>query len=392
MSDRTAEWLADPALRRIWAVLADRLATRGRRADGRIVISGLDREERHAVSSLLGRAVTAERVSIDLAALDSVLARRSGIGGLVVVAEAMTGAAVPDRPGERARRAEDRAAPFELARQLLGDHPWAGEWISDVRRSGVLARTGDPVAAVRCAVEALHRLPEPIARTELASATGGSAHALDDGTAAAALVLRGLAARAGAQPPTSTSARRALWERFGVRTDLVSTTCLTLGLRGTGPVGERLALAAEAGDPMHLTAWDLRRGGLVAPADVLVCENPRVLEAAAERSGTAAPIVCTSGRPALVVLDVLRALRPARLRYHGDFDWPGIAIANSLVADIGVEPWRMGVTDYEAAVTPGLPGLAGDPVEPTWDSELGAAMRRYATAVHEELLLDTVLP
>jgi uncharacterized protein (TIGR02679 family) len=57
--------------------------------------------------------------------------------------------------------------------------------------------------------------------------------------------------------------------------------------------------------------------------------------------------VCTSGQPALVVLDVLAALRGAELRYHGDFDWPGIAIAHRLIATAGVQPWRMTAADYE---------------------------------------------
>ena len=89
---------------------------------------------------------------------------------------------------------------------------------------------------------------------------------------------------------------------------------------------------------------------------MLVCENPRVLEAVAERFGGRLPVVCTSGRPALVVLDVLRGLSGAELRYHGDFDWPGVMIANRLVAEVGVMPWRMGADDYTAALGPsGLP-------------------------------------
>jgi uncharacterized protein (TIGR02679 family) len=385
-------WLADPDLARIWQVLRERLEGRGLRAEGRVVLSGLSREERHAAAALVGRPVTTPRLTLDLADLDATLVRRSGVGGLRAVVEQVTGSALDDRVARRAQRAAGREGPFTLARELVGDAPWVDAWLDGVRRSGVLTRTADPIAAVRRAAEALARLPTSIARTELAVAVGGGAHALDDGSTAAALVLRALAAQVGEPPPGTTADRRELWERFGVRVDLVSTTCLTLGLRAVGSsCATRMALAADAGDPVHLTAWDLRRAVLSIPDVVLVCENPRVLEAVAERYGGGVPVVCTSGQPVLVVLDVLQALASAHLRYHGDFDWPGIAIANRLVTEIGVVPWRLGADQYLAALHgPGVP-LLGTPVEPVWDPELGAAMRHHGVAVHEEAVLEDLL-
>ena len=386
-------WLADPALARVWQVLRGRLEDRGLRAEGRVVLTGLSRAERHAVTALVGRAVTGSRLTVDLGELDTALAQRSGVGGLSAVLERVTGSALHDRPARRAQRAADREAPYALARALVGDAAWVDGWLDGVRRSGVLTRTGDPLAAVRRAAHALDLLPAAVARTELAAAVGGSAHALDDGSAAAVLLLRALAARLGAPAPTTAAERRALWERAGVQVDLVSTTCLTLGLRATGgtPAAARLALAAEAGDPVHLTAWDLRRVELVAPPTVLVCENPRVLEAVAERHGGRVAVVCASGQPALVVLDVLRSLAGAHLRYHGDFDWPGVAIANRLVEEVGVQQWRMGAEEYLAALDAPCPPLTGGGVEPSWDAELGAAMRHHGLAVHEEAVLAGLL-
>src|SRR6185436_5449148 len=55
-------WLADPALARIWQVLRRRLEDRGLRAAGRVVLTGLSREERHAASALVGRPVTSARL------------------------------------------------------------------------------------------------------------------------------------------------------------------------------------------------------------------------------------------------------------------------------------------------------------------------------------------
>jgi hypothetical protein len=144
----------------------------------------------------------------------------------------------------------------------------------------------------------------------------------------------------------------------------------------------------------HLTAWDLRRlDSLENRSPVLVCENPAVLEATAERFGGTRPVVCASGQPALVVLDVLHRLAATGvgLRYHGDFDWPGIAIANRLIGQFSVQPWVMTARDYQAACPDtGLP-LTGATVPPSWDRQLGRAMERAGLAVHEEAVLDQVL-
>jgi uncharacterized protein (TIGR02679 family) len=210
-------------------------------------------------------------------------------------------------------------------------------------------------------------------------------------------VLRALACAADLPLPTSAGERRALWERFGVVADTVSSTCLVLGLRprSGSPMADRLCAAAESGDPTHVTAWDLARGelDLAQESEVLVCENPRMLEALAQRRGGDVGAVCSSGMPNLVVLSVLTRLRATgtMLLYHGDFDWPGIAIANRLVATADCRPWRMSAADYLAAAQPGGLPLEGPPVLPSWDTGLGQAMQRVGVAVHEEAVLDEVL-
>jgi hypothetical protein len=87
-----------------------------------------------------------------------------------------------------------------------------------------------------------------------------------DDRALAHLVVRGLAAVCGQEPPVSAVERRALWERVGVQSDTVSSTCLTFGLR-------------DGLD--HLTPWDLQRSPVRIDqgAAVLECENPRMLGA-----------------------------------------------------------------------------------------------------------------
>src|SRR2546429_7545698 len=87
---------------------------------------------------------------------------------------------------------------------------------------------------------------------------------------------------------------------------------------------------------------------------VSVCENPSVIAAAAQRLGPRSlPLICTAGQPASaaqLLLDLL-CRTGCRLRYHGDLDPPGIAIANMLMQRFAVDPWRMSAADYVSAVS-----------------------------------------
>lgn len=256
------------------------------------------------------------------------------------------------------------------------------------------------MVTIEQAASVLHELVVPDireqSRVELAARILGNAHVLDTDRLLPRIVLRGLAAASGTAPPQTAPEAARLWSMFGVEPDLLSRTCLVLGVLGPGHVGKRLRLAAESGDPVHLTEWDLRRLPALDAAlerDIVVCENPRVLEAIAESGADGRAVVCTSGEPNFVVAGVLGRLHGAgaRLRYHGDFDWPGIAIANRLRHSFGVEPWLMGAEDYVQAVRSDGQALGSPAVEPTWDADLGAAMRLHNRAVHEESMLPQIL-
>ncbi len=396
-------WVDDPALRPAWDRVRARFEKAGLHADGKVVLAAGTREERHALGSLLGRTVTRDTVRVDLAQLDARLRDRSGVGGLYDVLHALYGRPAQDRPAVRAALDESRERPLALAAELVAA-PWADDWVAGLRKGGLLTNRHDSEQVVRHAAAVLHELtdredaPVPRSRVEIAGRLLGDSHALDRDRLLHRVVLRGLAAAAGVPVPERTSDRERLWAAYGVEPDLLSRTCLVWRLRATGStaVGRRLNDAADAGDPVHVTEWDLRRLGSFTPAAgtrVLVCENPRVVEALAERDLAGWAAVCTSGEPNLVVGQVLVRLAStgADLRYHGDFDWPGVAIANRVVARFGARPWRMTADDYLRAVRPDGPLLAGTPVEPSWDPELGAAMRTHSRAVHEESVLPTLL-
>src|SRR5262249_10222174 len=128
-------------------------------------------------------------------------------------------------------------------------------------------------------------------------------------------------------------------------------------------------------------------------ATVYLCENPTVIAAAANRLGAgSAPIVCTEGQPRTACRLLLERLTESgiTLAYHGDFDWPGIHIANLIHRRPGFRPWRFSAADYCRA-SGSLP-LTGAPTEASWDPDLRRAMVEAGRSIHEEQLLETLLP
>ncbi len=376
------DWLADPALAGVWAVLHTRLERHGPAWRGRVTVSALEPAAQRALSSLLGRPVLRSVLALELADLDT---RFTAAGGLLAVVEAACGREVVDRRSERDRAAALREESMSVALALLPDVSWRQEWLSQLRR------VAPSVEAARSAASVLVALgpQRQVSRVDLAAGVLGDAHALDDDGAVAALVLRGLALSFDVELPSATEGRRELWRQAGVVGDEVSSTCLVLRLPLlSGALGARMA----GGDPVHLTRWDLRRHPLEVAAGtrVLVCENPRVLEAVADVA-VAVAVVCGNGSPNLVTVEVLRALARcgARLDYHGDFDWAGLAIANRLVASVAVRPWAMSAADYLSAPE-GLP-LRGAEVAATWDEQLSGEMAARGCAIHEEAVLPDLL-
>ncbi|MDQ1250296.1 MAG: hypothetical protein QG597_4675 [Actinomycetota bacterium] len=425
------DWIADPALGPVWDRIWDRFEKAGLEPVGGVRVAAATREQRHALGDLLGRPLTGGTVRIDLAVLDERLAERSGVGGLGEVLGQLYGRAPQSRPAARAARAEARELPLALAAELF-DPAWSAEVIGWLRDTGVLTARADSERIVRDAATVLAELtgsaadgplpartppavtdgplptrtppavpggPQPTrSRVELGATLLGDAHALDRDRVLHAVVLRGLAAAVGVAVPGSTGDREELWARFGVQPDVLSRTCLAWRLRstGAGPTDRRVNEACAAGDPIHLTEWDLRRLAEVHPgADgpVLVCENPRVVEAFAEIGVVGWSAVCTAGEPNLVVARVLGQLATAgaELLYHGDFDWAGLAIANRVIERAGARPWLMSAGDYSRGVRDDGPRLIGHEVVPSWDRELGDVMRSHGRAVHEESVLAELL-
>lgn len=398
-AERLARLLGDPALGWLVDRARQRMA-RGRALTGSVTLSHPDESQRRAADRLLGRAPRAGgSLSVRLEAVDAVL-RRSGVSpdGLAAAVVALTG---PVDLHADIRCREERAweevyAPLDGLEAVLA--PWARRIRGDglVRR---LARTPEAAGPlVVAAVRALCALPvsPPTSRATFAARHLAGAHALDDGTPLATLVLSGLCVLTGFPDGAGAQWRREAWASAGLLKDDLSSTVLTLNLRGT----PSLDWTADAGEPAVLTLRSLTRRTRVAavPATgtVHVCENPAVLSAAADAFGPACPpLVCLQGQPSAAALALLRDLvvQGARLLHHGDFDWGGIRIATALGRSVPWRPWRYTAAHYRAAVSrvADAPNLTGPPAATPWDPALAGALAERGVRVEEEAVLDDLL-
>lgn len=390
------ESLAGAELRGVWEAVRGRLERTGVDNRGRLRLPPLSARARHVLQSVTERPVTS---TVDLDALESGLVRL-GVGSDLIDALGRLGEPVSLEPAlRRAARAEATAARLH-ARHLVARWPeeWAPQWIEETIRAGLLAGMGQAdsaefMATIRRVLDALPASDDPaVSRVDLAARVAGSAHALDDGTRLAAAVTRAFGHL------TPSSAGGDPWEEAGIHPDLVSGAALTWGLTSRPGIGLALLLetAAGLGFPLHLSQLALRAHPLqvAAGSDVLVVENPRVVEAAAQRRHGIG-VVATNGQPSGAVRLLLDQLQEsgAALRYHGDFDPTGLAIC-ARMAERGIHPWRMDRADYREAVLSAeleLP-TADRPAGPTpWDPDLQTEFNRRRRVVHEERLLDRIL-
>lgn len=399
------DYLSTPSLQPVWQSLRERLERSGHQLAGSCEIA-LDDERADRLGGLLGRNLAPGRtLRISLLDFDAALRRSAAQRGLAAVVAELTGGPLRDRISEReSARAERDQLWAGLDRELVGtglaSADWVGSWTNWLHRSGILSRLPPASAAdsLRVAVWIIADLLEQRSGigslAELATAFTGSAHGLDEGTPASALVLRGLAYAHDVPAPSTPAERRALWQRVGVATDEISGTVLVWALRppGSDRWSGMMRERAELGLITHLTAHELLRAGEPAvPGEVVyACENPQVLQRFAA-AGVDRPVICTSGNPSAAGAMLLDRVR---VRYHGDFDWPGIAIARRLI-ERGATPWRLSHADYLEAVDR-LPAgnrlPLSDRREATpWDDRLADVMARTDIAVHEEAVIDLLL-
>jgi len=375
-------------------------------------LNKLTREAHVALCQVTGRrSPMARSITLDVTELDTLL-QQAGLADSLcdaleqldgpIVAQARMRQALQEQWGELVASAQAGG----LLRTWLDGAPDA---LSRLKRLG---RTPERAAQLLSAADAvLRQLPaQGQPRSQLAANVLGDAHALDTGRPVASLVLMAWRYNERNRPidgaddtesepidPAATEERqRDIWARAGILVNELARPALLLNL----PVMQPAQAHWQRGEPAYLSLRQLLRAPplwAVAGQSVFVCENPNFLAIAADRLGIhCPPLVCTDGMPSAAQRTLLAQLQKsgARLHYHGDFDWPGIGIANFVIRTWQAAPWRLTASDYETAARASFHArhsLGAISVAATWDMLLTPTMQEHGIAIAEEAVADTLL-
>ena len=376
-------------------------------------LTGLSPTEHEALALIVGLPSRfTPSVRIDIAQFDAALRNAEISGSLREALERIDGPLV-----HRTAAKEELRARWSLVFNTPAPHPALSAWLQTTSALGLIKRMARqaPDTAIKLLKQVdatLQRLPAAgLTRAQLAADVLGNAHALDSGQPTATLVLAVLrhgandAAQEQDLPEDVPDAEninrpaeraRDTWAQAGILVNELARPVLFLNL----PVHRESSPPAALGEPGYLSLRQLLRTPItwsVAGQTVHVCENPNIVSIAADRLGRAcAPLVCTDGMPAAAQRVLLTQLADAgaKLLYHGDFDWPGIHIANNVMRLCAATPWRFQADDYSQAVGSSLKkerDLSDTAVTASWDAGLGATMQLHGLAIPEEAVASLLI-
>ncbi len=396
-----------------WRRFMERLAeyrNRGQALPASVFLGNVSEDERRGYARILRmkRVPDGPDLLYRLPKLTEALANQE----IAVDWEALVMAIVGPPPDDTVLSQQQQAAWGEFTRWAAAfvatqPFPHAEVWLQSLLKDGALLRLskGDASTArerLQWACHLLAHLPlkedEPL--PSVAARLCGDAHALDPASPLHALIVRSLAQQMGQPVPERSDERRHLFERFGIICDDLSAPVLTLNLGLTGDswlcrlVGE----ASAASQPLHLTNRMLSKvdwNHVTCPTAVFICENPTIVSLAAVRLGARCPpLICVNGEPRSTSRRLLRRLGEGKsnLFYHGDFDWPGVAIGARIIGELGAKPWLFAASDYAAAIRGRKSrALNGTAVATPWSPSLSELMLSEGVAVDEEVVADSLL-
>lgn len=396
-----------------WRRFMERLAVyrdRGQSLPASVSLGEASEDERRCYARMfrLKRVPEGPDLIYRLAKLTEILAMQE----IPVDWDALVVAIVGPPPDKVALSQQQRVAWSGFTRwasALVAEQPFpqAAAWMQSLLKDGSLLRLskGDAFTARERLQRACHLLAHlPLKEDEplpsVAARLCGDAHALDPASPLHALIVRSLAQQIGQPVPERSDQRRHLFERFGIICDDLSAPVLTLnlGLMGDSWLCRLVGEASAAAQPLHLTNRMLSRtdwNQVTCPSDVFVCENPTIVSLAAVRLGARCPpLICVNGEPRSTSRMLLRRLREgdSHLFYHGDFDWPGVAIAARIIGELGAKPWLFAASDYADAVRGRKSrALNGAAVATPWSPSLSELMVKEGVAVDEEVVADFLL-
>jgi uncharacterized protein (TIGR02679 family) len=378
--------------------LLDELARRFEVGDTPVSVTLRDLPEsgRQALADLMGadrRPPPSSRITVQK--LVAVL----GLGSAEELRDAVEGLRGP-LMNRRVAKIEARAARQALwswlgeeasAVELGGQSARLAAWVDEQRAVGARGGVHTHRRRLESALAVLRRLPsEGTSLASLANDVTGDPHALDHGRTLSGMVLDAIAYAFDHPKAGDAEAARSLWEMVGVVPDPHSSTVLALGVQGDErtALGRWLAACAAVGEPAVLSLAQLRRWPVPpAPTDgcVHVVENPSII-AEASPAWDGPPLVCSSGRPTIAAVTLIRHLAAAgaTVYQHADFDPTGLAITAWLAGRTGCVPWKMTAAEYLSSLSPTAPQFLGEPPETPWDPELQAIMSEHRRALYEE--------
>jgi uncharacterized protein (TIGR02679 family) len=362
-------------------------------SDGKLTsiqVAKLNQTEHIALASLMGRkGGVAASITIDVAEVDRALSDAGIARSLREALELLDGPIVHRKT--ELSRIRDRWASV-----LAGcTHADLIVYLSSPFNFGILKRLSgnqpDSASLVCRQTEViLGRLPAPgVPRAQFAAELLGDAHGLDSSHPVATLTLAVLRNRSS----TDTGDDRDTWAAVGILVNELARPALFMNVPCSG-------LTVSLGEPQYASLRLLARrppDWAVAGTTILVCENPNLVAILADRLGTVCPpVVCVDGHLGAAQRTILKQLKAsgADLRYHGDYDWPGIAIANNVIAKYGAMPWHFSAADYAAAAehAPELAApLRGRSVIASWDEDLTTAMTKVGIKIEEEAIAERII-
>ncbi|MFF3375420.1 TIGR02679 domain-containing protein [Streptomyces sp. NPDC002680] len=294
---------------------------------------------------------------------------------------------------QAAANAERSAAEALLAEAGI-DAPVARVWLDDpgTPRAG----DGELRSLTEQAVRVWRRLPgadRPGVRlAHLAATLMDDAHALDHREPLGRALSR-LIACAHELPRPSRPGRdwRRAWGAVGVWCDEISSRVLVLNLPLYGDAPAARWSTAAPGEPLWLSLRSLTGTWSVPPATrVFVCENPSVLEAAADELGPDCPaLICTDGMPSNAALDLVAGLAAAtdEIAVRADIDDAGFVVVDQLLSAAPVAtPWR-----YDAGTYLDHLGMTITGDQRVGVDTLRGLYEQHRIPIHEEALLTTLL-
>lgn len=374
-------------------------AKRGHRTEsGSLSSLSLSSEQRREVGLLLGTRWEVSGQPVNLKNLAARLAEH-GLSTRQLI-ELLDGKPITEN---RALREQSKAAAIaertQAAATLIAaglPSPTVDLWLTDPG----LPRPGDGTldALATTVARVWQHLPETgeyVRLARLAADVLRDAHGLDASEAAGRAVARLSAVVHGLErPQRSGPTWREAWAAIGVQCDGVSSRVLILNLPLTGTSPASCQSTAVPGEPLWLTLRALGGAWSTQAHTVFVCENPTVVEAAADKLGASCPpLVCTDGIASGAAVELLTGLTRAgcQLNLRADVDPAGFTIvAQALAVAPTAHLWRFDTSTYSEAL-----GFA--PAKTTSRSttealdQLRDAFRIHQIPLHEEQVLDKIL-